>query len=82
MASTSQNIATTGYCLVDLEITGQTYVGLQLTLLPNLCTDIILGRDFMRLHSSVTFNFKGYKEALNICNAISMIIEPPSLFPN
>jgi transposase InsO family protein len=82
MASTSESILSPGYCIVDISLLSRSYPNLQLTVMPNLCTDVILGYDFMSLHRSISFSYNnGSIEALSICSAIPMSIDPPCLFP-
>jgi transposase InsO family protein len=81
MASSNQSISTCGSCIVDVSVQLRLYPKIKLTLMPNLCTDIILGLDFMSLHKSVAFDLKGIIDPLVICNAAAMSVEPPSLFP-
>ena len=53
----------------------------------NLCSDVILGLDFMKLHSKVNFEINGSKSAvsidnhhLNLCNVLAANIEPSRIF--
>jgi hypothetical protein len=80
MASTSKQVTTNGHCVVDVIISGKLYPSLQLTLLPGLCTDVILGQDFMRLHKSVVFKLNGSLETFNICSSVPMTVSAPKLF--
>ena len=49
----------------------------------NLCANVILGLDFMKLHSKVNFEMNGSKSAIsidNLCNVLTANIEPPGIF--
>lgn len=82
MASTSLSTRTVGLCKVDFRIKDQFYVQFPLYVLPHLCSDIILGQDFQRIHESVTLEYGGERPALTICGFSNICIDPPELFPN
>ena len=79
-----------GECVVDFTLNGRYYTGLVLTVMKELCTDVILGRDFMRKHESVKFTFEGKEPEINVSVCASttasstttntMNIPPLSLF--
>ncbi|XP_068224969.1 uncharacterized protein [Palaemon carinicauda] len=64
--SLSSNIL--GLCSVDLELKGETYHGVELKVLQRLCSDVILGHDFLRRHSGLEMDFGGEKPPLKICS--------------
>ena len=80
MASTSQGLDTNGSCHVDLTINDQVYRDLPLLVLSQLCSPVILGRDFMSLHASILFKFNGRKSPLVICALQVMDIISPRVF--
>ncbi|CAE1272686.1 unnamed protein product [Acanthosepion pharaonis] len=82
MASSNLTSKTQGYCIASIAINGQTYPDMHLSVLPNLCTPVILGQEFMQLHNRVEFLFNGDIPPLQICNTAQMKIEPPALFAN
>ena len=47
MASSLLKASIKGQCTVDLNLLGEWYPDVKLSVLPNLCSDIILGKDFM-----------------------------------
>ena len=51
-----------GCCSVNLELNGLLYNNVQLGVLENLCSDIILGYDFQKQHKNLIFPFGGEKE--------------------
>ena len=55
-----------GMCQVNLKLLGQEYKNVSATVLKNLITDVILGRDFMTQHQSININFGGVKPALQL----------------
>ena len=54
----------------------------KLSLLPDLCADIILGHDFLCRHSEVSFPFDGDEDPINILGVAAANVEAPSLFEN
>ena len=73
---------TQGYILVDLEYKGMLYRNIKLSVLSNLCAEIILGHDFLGLHQSIEIPFDGDREPVSFCNLAAAKIEPPTLFEN
>ena len=71
-----------GFCLVDLELEGKLYRNLHLSVLPELCADLILGLDFQSQHKSVIFEHGGSKPSLSVCGLSSLNMDPPQLFAN
>ena len=73
---------------MNLKYDGQYYPSTHLTVLKDLCCDVILGHDFQRQHRSVTFQYGGSKPELviegenSLCALTTARIEEPSLFPN
>ena len=55
-----------GMCQVNLKLLGQEYKNVSATVLKNLITDVILGRDFMTQHQSININFGGVKPTLQL----------------
>ena len=80
MASTSHQIKVPGYCTVDLVVDGELYAKTKLSVMENLCKEIILGQDFMKLHDSIHVKFGGSKPPLTICGLTAFTISPPRLF--
>ena len=50
--------------------------------MPQLCSKVILGQDFMNKHQNVEFTLSGSLPKLTVCGLASMTIDPPCLFPN
>ena len=82
MATTSLSAQTSGYCKVDLTVNNQDYNDVRLAVLPQLCSDVILGQDFQRLHDSVTLKYGGNLPPLVICGLSTLCVDPPELFAN
>ena len=59
MANTSFHSKSMGVCREKFTVRGHEYQGLELSILPDLCADVILGKDFLKLHESVTFEYGG-----------------------
>lgn len=73
---------TKGFVLTDLELKDICYRNIKLSILPNLCSDIILGHDFLGLHSKIEIPLDGKKSPLSLCSVATAKIEPPTLFGN
>lgn len=82
MASSSLTSTTRGHCVSPIIINGQKYPEVRLSILSDLCTPVILGQEFMKLHRSVEFVFSGSVPSLHVCGSTHMKIEPPALFSN
>lgn len=80
LANTSHHTEIKGYCHANLSIKTEQYKGIKLFVMDNLCCDILLGHDFMKCHKTVSIHFGGERESLSVCNLLSMVVEPPSLF--
>ena len=52
MAVTDYTSSIQGYCVADVQIQGHHYDNLKLSVLPNLCSDLLLGHDFLKITSS------------------------------
>ena len=81
MASTSLTKKTQGHCIVPLSYKDGLYTQ-KLSLLPDLCADVILGHDFLDKHSEVCFPFDGSQNPLKILGVAAANVEAPSLFQN
>ena len=82
MASSSNVKNVTGYVNTDIAFHGKVYNNLRLSILDNLCVDIILGLTFQTQHESVNFKFGGDKPPINVCGLSVLTVEPPDLFCN
>ena len=77
MAAGDLTKETKGYVTVDLEFKGTVYKDTKLSILPNLCSEIILGHDFLGLHRKLEIPLNGVKAPLSLCNVAAANIEPP-----
>ena len=82
MAQSTLSAKTLGHCIADLEPGGKTYSNLRLSILPGLCSDLILGLDFQKQHQSVSFHHGGPEPPLIVCGLTTLKVEPPDLFTN
>ena len=82
MASTSLGQSLQGTVTADINAAGRLYRSVELGALPSLCSDVILGQEFMKLHSEVNFKTGGVKPPLNIhfCGLAVAKVDPPRLF--
>ena len=70
------------FCYFTLDYENVSYPQFLLTILPSLCTDIILDHDFLSHHSSLEMSFPGTQPGLKICNLVVSDVPPPPLFTN
>ena len=87
MALTTMNTSITGCCTITLTLVDNVYNEICLSVLKDLCSDIILGHNFQKLHKSVTIDMGGTNPDLIISNtsprALSTAtIDNISLFTN
>ena len=83
MASSSLITGITGLCIAHhLQLLGHTYKDQKLLVMDNLCADVLIGHDFFKQHSAVTFTFGGDKPLLEICGLAFALVPPASLFAN
>ena len=82
MAASSVSVETLGTCQVSFMIGTQAYNGVVMSVLADLCADLILGRDFQSLHESINFHYGGTEPSLSVCGLTTIDIEPPELFAN
>ena len=67
MAASSLSTVIQGYCVVDLVYRGKLYNGLRVSVLQDLCADLILGLDFQSRHESITFQYGGPEPPIAVC---------------
>ena len=82
MASTAHIGLTSGRCTVSVSLNGRRYEDISFLVLPNLCSDVLLGQDFMDMHDCVSFHFGGPLPGLSICGVTATTLQPTSLFAN
>ena len=89
MALTTLRTHILGHCFADISINQVAYSSVRLGILKDLCSDIILGHDFQKMHKRVTIEFGGTRPELVIpCKnptvpiSSAASIEEPLLFGN
>lgn len=87
LASTSFSTEVKGTIVVELDAFGKIYSNFKMGVVEDLCADIILGIDFMKLHKEVKFEFGGERDPVSLkdfqvssCNVMAANIEPPRIF--
>ena len=80
MASTTHSSSTKGHCLVDIVYENNHYPSVKLSVLPNLCSDVLLGHDFLKQHERLDIRFGGSRPPLSVCALIAAHIDTPTLF--
>ena len=83
MAATSLTSKVLGICKARIELSDQrVYDGVTLSVIQDLCCDVILGHNFLKQHSVVEIPFGGSMPPLTICGHTGAAVSPPSLFAN
>jgi len=91
MPPTSLSAKINGSTRADLVVSGQRYPKFSFGVMDNLCADVILGVDFMKLHRSVTFETTGSRDAIclqtrtstnvqGVCNVLAAKVDAPRIF--
>ena len=64
---------------------GQSYM-LCLKVMNELCAELVLGHDFMKLHDKIVFEMRGPRQSVIIddvtCSVVQALIKPPKLLKN
>ena len=82
MASTTHSSVTQGHCFVSVEYQGRHYSSVKLSLLRDLCSDVLLGHDFLKQHKHIIIPFGGSEPPFSLCSLTAAHVEPPTLFGN
>ena len=87
LASSPHVVKICGYVLADLEVNQRHYNNIKIQVLPGCITDVILGKDFQKMHKQVTFHLEGSLPPLEVCGAAVKSLttwrtKPPELFAN
>ena len=69
-----------GYCTIDLKLQERHYPDVRVSVLQDLCTDLILGTDFQSRHSKLIIDYGGPESPVTFCALTAMKVEPPKLF--
>ena len=82
MASSSHSSTTLGHCIVSLQLSSREYNNIKLSVMDNLCCDVILGHSFLCKHSSVEIPFGGPLPPLTVCRPLvnTLLIRPKGTF--
>ena len=82
MATSLLETKVSGFRCVDLMLEGRKCHNLHLSVLPELCADLLLGLNFESQHESVIFKHGGSKPSLSVCGLSTLNIDPTQLFAN
>ena len=86
LASKSCRAEIVGSLSTEVTLHDQPYENVTLTIVNDLCADVILGQDFLRLHESVVFKTGGVRDSLVIdkndqyCCVAPANVTPPRIF--
>lgn len=67
---------------VDLKLKKILYSKIKLSVMKNLCCEVILGHNFLQHHSYIEIPFGGLKLDLSICDLTMINVQYPLLFNN
>ena len=59
MAQSSPSAKTLGFCMANMELGGNQYANVLMSILPGLCADLLLRLDFKKHHQSVISHHGG-----------------------
>ena len=82
MASTNHCTTSKGHCFATFKYQDTVYRNIRLSLMPGLCSDVLLGHDFLNQHKSLEISFKGSLPTLSVCGVAAAKVETPFLFAN
>ena len=82
MANSSMVAETVGVCRVNLKIENFTYEDVELLIMKDLCSDVLIGHDILKGHSTVEIGFHGNRPPLTIGSLAAAQVPPVSLFSN
>ena len=82
MAESSKKVKVIGYVNAALNIKEHAYPDVKLTLLEDLCADVIIRKDSLSHHESLRIDFGGDRHALSICGLTALSVTPPRLSEN
>lgn len=82
LATTSSSVCAGGYVTVTLAYYKHVIKNVKLTILKNLCADVILGHDVLSKHAKLELHFGGHLPPLEICSVAIANVDPPYLFSN
>ena len=75
MASGKLNAAILGQISGNLEIEERNYFDVTLGVVPDFCSNIVLGQSFMNKHKEIAFKLNGTQEGLATQNAVRYGLE-------
>ena len=83
MASTSLTSKVLGVCEARIQLPdAKVYDPVTLSVMQDLCCDVILGHNFLKQHSIISIPFGGSMPPLTVCGHAGAAVPPPSLFAN
>lgn len=82
MASTDLTSRLEGYVVADLKLSSFYYRKIKLSVLKELCADVLIGHDLLKEHENIEITFGGKLDPLRISNSIPASVTSPRLFSN
>ena len=82
MAASGIDLPVVGFCKIDFSLQNRNYKDFKISVLKDLCTDVILGTDFQARHKKLIIEYGGPEPALSFCALASLKVDAPCLFSN
>ena len=82
LAASSVSAKVEGYAIIEIQLQERLYQNVRVSVMKNLCTDLILGTDFQARHDKIIINYGGTEPPLTFCALTTLNIDPPRLFEN
>ncbi|CAH8626418.1 unnamed protein product [Dicrocoelium dendriticum] len=80
MASTTHSSFTQGHIICSIRHKDTCYSNVKLSVLSNLCSDVLLGHNFLKYHRKIEISFHGSRPPFTICGLLAALVEPFPLF--
>ena len=79
-ASSNHSVSIKKSCVVDIRVMEDTYRGVALSMVDDLCAPVLLGLDFLSKFSSLNFVLGGPLPPISVCALVKADVPPASLF--
>lgn len=81
MAASNLKTKVDALCSVNIDLQGHSFQ-VNLLIMENLCTDVIIGHDILKKHNTLEMHFGGSGAPLKLCALSQANVDPICLFPN
>ena len=66
-----------GSCSLDVSIHGDTSKDVRFSVMDDLCSDVLFGQDFLKLHQELILQLEGPNPPLTVGGTMASSLEPP-----